>query len=93
MATKEMVNQSSSFDLAEVKKLVDNATSARNKAEAKPYIERLDFLQATADIKPYTRNVFGELIGFVKPASGRVKDKAHWLKGVKAWLYKLETSL
>ena len=57
----------------EIENLVERALDAPNKGEAKFYIDRLEFLGK--DISQYTGCVFGEMVAYVKEATGRVSNK------------------
>ncbi len=84
------------MDIEEVRDLADRATSAWSKADAKPYIQRLNMLRYEASLnpetalEPYASKVFGDLLCSVEAASGRVRDKEHWMRIVEQDLYKLE---
>ncbi len=79
-------------EFEEIKMLADKAVSANNKKSAEPFIKRLDFMQRTLDIEPYKRYVLVELVSNVSAASGRVRDKEHWIGAVNQSLFKLEPS-
>jgi len=78
-------------EFKEIERLVSCATSAWTKKDAEQHIKRLKFMCGTngAKLEPYARNVFRELIGSVQAASGKVREKDHWLGVVDQDLYKL----
>ncbi|WP_425803413.1 hypothetical protein ACHOLT_17880 [Desulfitobacterium sp. Sab5] len=79
-------------EFEEIKMLADKAVSAHNKKSAEPFIKRLDFMRRTLDIEPYKRYVLAELVFNVSAASGRVRDREHWIGAVNQSLFKLEPS-
>lgn len=79
-------------EFEEIKMLAYKVVSANNKKSAEPFVNRLDFMQRTLDIEPYKRNVLAELVSYVSAASGRVRDKEHWMSAVNQSLFKLEPS-
>ena len=79
-------------EFEEIKILVNKAVDASNKKSAEPFIKRLDFMQKTLYIEAYKKNVLGELVSYVKTASGQVSNKEHWMDAVTQSLYKLEPS-
>lgn len=70
-----------------IEHLVDYALGAPNKKEAQKYIDQLQSYEN--NLYGNARNIMGELISYVKSASGRVKDKEHWIDCVKNRLYVL----
>lgn len=72
-----------------IKQLVDCAIDAPNKKEAQKYINQMQSYEN--DLCGNVRNIMGELISYVKSASGRVKDKGHWIDCVRNRLYVLDS--
>ena len=70
-----------------IKQLVDCAIDAPNKKEAQKYIIQMQSYEN--NLYGNASNIMGELISYVKSASGRVKDKEHWIDCVRNRLYVL----
>ncbi len=75
--------------LKELRQLVDQIMYASTKKEAQYSIRRLEFMasMARSEIDPYLSGKLGEVISFAKEASGRVKDKDHWVRCVEECWY------
>lgn len=71
----------------EIEHLVDCAIDAPNKKEAQKYINQMQSFEN--NLCGNAHNIMGELISYVKSASGRVKDKEHWIDCVRNRLYVL----
>ncbi len=78
-----------SDELAKIETLVESATNAVNKKSAAPYIKQLESIRYKTELTPYVNGVFGELISYVKEASGRVREKDHWTRVAYETLYRL----
>lgn len=74
-------------EYGKIKQLVDCAIDAPNKKEAQRYINQIQSYEY--DLCGNVSNIMGELISYVKSASGRVKDKEHWIDCVRNRLYVL----
>jgi hypothetical protein len=74
--------------LEEIKDHVRYAITASDKKSAEPYIEKLRF--KSRDFKPPASDIFGYLIGEVVAASGRVKNKEHWISCAERSISKLK---
>lgn len=75
-------------EFKEIEQLVDYALDAPNKKEAQKYIKELQLYRYSLDGR--ANNIFGELIGYVQDASGRVTDKERRIDSVKSKLYVLK---
>lgn len=71
----------------EIKQLVDCALDAPNKKEAQKYINQIQSYGYSLNGNAF--NILSELISYVESASGRVRDKEHWIDCVKNRLYVL----
>lgn len=74
----------------EVSELVDKALSASTKQTAGPYIIKLNSLYRFGAYSGHVNIVFGELVAFVKSASGRVANKERLRDAAMASLCKLQ---
>lgn len=72
----------------EVERLVNCALDASNKKEAQKYIDKIQ--SYGSNLYGSAGNIFGELISYVKDASGRVSDKGNRRDSVVNTLFKLE---
>lgn len=75
-------------EYGKIEHLVDCAIEAPNKKEAQKYINQMQSYEN--NLSGNARNIMGELICYVKSASGRVKDKDHWIDCVRNRLYVLK---
>ncbi len=82
-------------DIKEIRKLVDEVISAPSKLKAKPAIKSLMFQynQLRNSIDPYYVGKLREVIDYAKSASGRVKDKLHWINCVEQSWYVFENGV
>ena len=71
----------------DVKQLVEFALDAQNKEEAKKYIGKIQ--SYGFNLYGNAKNIFEELICYLKNASGRVADKEKRVFSAKTTLYKL----
>jgi len=83
------------IDLGELKQLIDRAIYASSKKEAQPSIKRLEFIASgiRGKIDPYLSGKLREAIGYAAQASGRVRDKEHWIRCAEQAWYVFETRL
>ena len=67
--------------IIELRDLINKIVYSLTKANAKPYISRLRILEADIknNIDPYLSGKLDEVIADADKASGRVKDKEHWV--------------
>ena len=81
--------------LKELRKLVDEVVYASTKKDAQSPLRRLEFeasmLRGVTD--PYLSGKLGEVINYAKEASGRVKNKQHWISCVEQSWYVFENGL
>lgn len=71
----------------EVKQLVESALDAPNKKEAQKYINKIQSFEY--NLCGNVNFILGELVSYVRDASGRVPDKERRIYSVKTTLYKL----
>ena len=78
--------------LIEFRDLVDEIIYAPTKADAKPLISRLKFAASGLknDLDPYIFSKLNEVIAYADQASGRVKNKEHWISCVDQSWYVFE---
>lgn len=67
--------------LIELRNLVDKIIYAPTKTDAKPLIGRLKFVASELknNLDPYIFGKLNEVIAYADQASGRVKNKEHWI--------------
>lgn len=77
----------------EIETLVNNILVADTKADAAHDMQRLRFLNDTMpyEVAPNIRFMLSELRCSADTASGRVREKEHWVDVTKRALYKLES--
>lgn len=71
-----------------INQLVEYALTSQNKKEAQKYINELQSIGCM--LHGNARNIFGQMLSYVKNASGMVSDKESKMYFVKMELYKLE---
>lgn len=79
----------------EIEKLVDEVSHSYIKADA---VDSLNQLQAIyshneSSLDPYARDKFSELIIYANTASGRVKEKGHWINVTNAAFGKFRSAI
>lgn len=75
-------------EFKKIKELMDYALAASNKKEAQVYIEEIHSFGF--DLEGNSHYLLSELESYIKEASGKVSDKAHWEDCARSSLYKLE---
>jgi hypothetical protein len=78
--------------LDELRQLVEHVMYASTKKEAQHSIRRLEFMASSVkgEIDRYFSDKLGEVISYAKEASGRVKNKDHWISCVDQCWYVFE---
>lgn len=71
----------------EIEQLVESALDASNKNEAQKYINKIQSYEYS--LYGHINYILGELVCYVKDASGRVSDKERRIYSVKSKLYEL----
>lgn len=81
--------------VTELKQLLDEAMLAPTKQDALRSITRMEFLasQLRSSIDPYLSMKLQEAIGYAQQASGRVKEKEHWVSCAKQSWYVFENGI
>ena len=76
-------------NLDEHRQLVDDVVYASTKKEAQHPLNRLKFLAARlqANMDPYSARKLDQVISYAEEASGRVRDKQHWINQVDQCWY------
>lgn len=79
--------------IKELKKLLDKAAYAPTKKDAKPIIKLLEFTLSHLgdEVDPYHFGKLGEAISYAEEASGRVKNKEHWIQSMESSWYVFES--
>lgn len=85
-------------ELKELRQLVDEVMYAPTKKDAQFPLRRLEFVAsglqgAICAIDPYLVGKLGEVIACAKTASGRVKNKRHWISCVEQCWYVFESGI
>lgn len=78
--------------LKEIRRLVDEVMYASTKKEAQNSTRRLEFLASgvRGTIGGYLSGKLSEVVIYAKEASGRVKNKEHWISCVEQSWYVFE---
>lgn len=81
-------------ELTGLRTLVDEVIYSGSKAEAKTHVRRLESIasQLSPQLDPYLRGKLSEVIAYAKDASGRPRNKEHWLACVEQCWYVFERS-
>jgi len=81
--------------LSRLRELVDAVINAPTKKDAKPLIRRLEFMYSHlyGDIDGYLYIKLGEVIDYAKTASGKAKDKEHWISCAEQCWYTFENGV
>lgn len=83
-----MENKLTSEDYESIKELVENALMAPNKRETEVHINKLKYYENK--LSASSRNIFSELVSYLKTSSGRVPDKENKVKTTMDFLYKVQ---
>ena len=86
-----MANSLTQTEYNEIELLVNHAISAYSKKEASKQLSRLRFMANTLDLAPNIHYMFSELIGYTDAATGRVREKDHWVSAARSALYKMKS--
>ncbi len=81
--------------LIELRQLVDEVMYAATKKDAARPLRRLEFVAAEIKgmIDNYLSGELGEVITYAKEASGKVKNKEHWISCVEQSWYVFENGV
>lgn len=90
---KEMTVDKNRLD--ELRQLVEQVMYAPTKQEAQHSIRRLEFMASSikGEVDRYFSGKLGEVISYAKEASGRVKNKDHWISCVEQCWYVFENGV
>lgn len=79
-------------ELTELRDLIDEVIYSSTKADAKPFLNQLkrQALGIKKNIDPYISGKLNEVIAYADEASGRVKNKEHWISCVEQSWYVFE---
>jgi len=71
--------------LKKLRELVEAVMYAPTKKDAQEPLRRLKFMASTmkGDLDDYLSGKLGEVIGYAMEASGKVKNKNHWISNVE----------
>jgi hypothetical protein len=78
--------------LKELRQLVDEIMYSSTKKDAHYPLKRLEFKSSElkGNINPYLSGKLSEVISFAQEASGRVRNKQHWISCVEQCWYVFE---
>jgi len=81
--------------LNKLRQLVDEVMYAPTKKDAQHPLRRLEFMASglNGTIDPYFSGKLSEVIAYSKEASGRVKNKQHWMTCVEQCWYVFENGV
>jgi len=81
--------------LDELRQLVEEVMYASTKKEAQHSIRRLEFKAAAVkvEVDRYFSGKLSEVVSYAKEASGRVKNKDHWISCVEQCWYVFENGV
>jgi hypothetical protein len=82
-------------DFKEFRKLVEAVMYSDTKKESQKPIERLQFMaaQMKGDLNGYAKGILKKVVNYAKEASGRVKNKDHWISLVEENWYLLKSEI
>ena len=81
--------------IKELRQLVDEVLYSRTKTEAQNLIRRLEFVAAgmKGSLDSYLAGKLGEVVVYAKEASGKAKNKEHWISCVEQCWYVFESRI
>ena len=83
--------------LSKIKKLIDDVTYSPTKKDAQIPLRELEYISSTiqhkGEIDAYLAGKLNEVISFAKEASGRVRNKDHWISCVNQSWYVFENGV
>jgi len=79
--------------LKKLRGLVEAVMYAPTKKDAQDPLRRLKFMASTMKLDGYLSGKLGEVISYAMEASGKVKNKGHWVSNVEQSWYVFENGV